>query len=43
MQRYLAELRERDAIHRDPERLVSFQAFCDLIGLSDQLALGRRY
>jgi 2-methylisocitrate lyase-like PEP mutase family enzyme len=43
MQRYLAELRERDAIHRDPERLVSFQAFCDLIGLPEQLALGQRY
>jgi 2-methylisocitrate lyase-like PEP mutase family enzyme len=43
MQRHLAELRDRDAIPRDPERLVSFQEFCDLIGLPEQLDLGQRY
>ena len=43
MQRALAELRDRDAPSRDPERLVSFQEFCDLIGLPEQLALGQRY
>jgi 2-methylisocitrate lyase-like PEP mutase family enzyme len=43
MQRLLAELRDREAIPRDAERLVSFQEFCDLIGLPDQLALGQRY
>ncbi len=43
MQRHLAELRDRDAVSRDPEGLVSFQAFCDLIGLPEQLALGQRY
>ena len=43
MQRALAELREGDARPRDPERRVSFQEFCDLIGLPEQLALGRRY
>jgi 2-methylisocitrate lyase-like PEP mutase family enzyme len=43
MQRALVELRDRDATPRDPERLVSFQEFCDLIGLSEQLALGQRY
>ena len=40
MQRLLAELRDDDATPRDPERLVSFQQFLDLIGLSEQLALG---
>jgi 2-methylisocitrate lyase-like PEP mutase family enzyme len=40
MQRLLAELRVHDATPRDPERLVSFQQFLDLIGLSEQLALG---
>ena len=40
MQRLLAELRDHDATPRDPERLVSFQQFLDLIGLSEQLALG---
>ena len=40
MQRLLAELRDHDATPRDPERLVSFQEFLDLIGLSEQLALG---
>jgi 2-methylisocitrate lyase-like PEP mutase family enzyme len=43
MQRALAELRERDATSRDRERLVSFQEFCDLIGLPEQLTLGERY
>jgi 2,3-dimethylmalate lyase len=43
MQRHLAELRDRDAALRDAERLVSFQEFCDLIGLPEQLALGQRY
>jgi 2-methylisocitrate lyase-like PEP mutase family enzyme len=43
MQRHLAELRERDATSRDPERRVSFQEFCELIGLPEHLALGRRY
>jgi 2-methylisocitrate lyase-like PEP mutase family enzyme len=43
MQRHLAELRDRDAAPRDPERLVSFQEFCELIGLPEQLALGQRY
>jgi 2-methylisocitrate lyase-like PEP mutase family enzyme len=43
MQRALVELRERDATPREPERLVSFQEFCDLIGLPEQLALGERY
>jgi 2-methylisocitrate lyase-like PEP mutase family enzyme len=43
MQRALLELRDRDAATRDPERLVSFQEFCDLIGLPEQLALGQRY
>ena len=43
MQRALAELRDRDATLRDPERLVSFQEFCDLIGLPEQLGLGQRY
>jgi len=43
MQRALAELRDRDATPLDPERLVSFQEFCDLIGLPEQLALGQRY
>ena len=40
MQRLLTELRDYDATPRDPERLVSFQQFLDLIGLSEQLALG---
>ena len=43
MQRALAELRDRDATSRDAERLVSFQEFCELIGLPAQLALGQRY
>jgi len=43
MQRALTELRDRDATPRDPERLVSFQEFCDLIGLPEQLTLGQRY
>ncbi len=43
MQRALAELRDRDALSRDPERVASFQEFCDLIGLPEQLALGQRY
>jgi 2,3-dimethylmalate lyase len=43
MQRTLADLRDRDAAPHDPERLVSFQEFCDLIGLPEQLELGRRY
>ena len=43
MQQALAELRDRDATPRDPERLVSFQEFCELIGLPAQLALGQRY
>jgi 2,3-dimethylmalate lyase len=40
MQRRLDELRDLDVTSRDPERLVSFQEFLDLIGLSEQLALG---
>jgi 2-methylisocitrate lyase-like PEP mutase family enzyme len=43
MQRVLAELRDRDATPQDPERLVSFQEFCQLIGLPEQLAFGQRY
>jgi 2,3-dimethylmalate lyase len=43
MQRALVELRDRDGTPRDPERLVSFQEFCALIGLPEQLALGQRY
>ena len=43
MQRLLAELRDRDATSQDPGRVVSFQEFCDLIGLPDQLGLGQRY
>jgi hypothetical protein len=43
MQHVLAELRDRDAMPRAPERLVSFQEFCDLIGLPGQLTLGQRY
>jgi len=41
MQRTLADLRDRDTTLRDPERLVSFQEFLDLIGLSEQLHLGQ--
>jgi 2-methylisocitrate lyase-like PEP mutase family enzyme len=40
MQRLLVDLRDHDAAPRDPERLVGFQEFLDLIGLSEQLALG---
>ena len=40
MQRRLVELRDLDVTPRDPERLVSFQEFLELIGLSEQLALG---
>ena len=40
MQRRLAELRDGDAMSLDPERVVSFQEFLDLIGLSEQLVLG---
>jgi 2,3-dimethylmalate lyase len=43
MQRALVELRDRDAPLRDPAHLVSFQEFCDLIGLPEQLTLGQRY
>jgi 2,3-dimethylmalate lyase len=43
MQRALAELRDGDAPSQDPERRVSFQEFCDLVGLPEQLALGQRY
>ena len=43
MQRALADLRDRDAAPRGAERLVSFQEFCDLIGLPEQLGLGQRY
>jgi 2,3-dimethylmalate lyase len=43
MQRALAELRAEDVTPRDPERVVSFREFCDLIGLPEQLALGERY
>jgi 2-methylisocitrate lyase-like PEP mutase family enzyme len=43
MQRALVELRDRDATLRDPAHLVSFQEFCDLIGLPEQLTLGQRY
>jgi hypothetical protein len=43
MQRALTEIRDRDATPRGAERLVSFQEFCDLIGLPAQLALGQRY
>ena len=43
MQRALAELRDGGATSRNPERLVSFQEFLELIGLPDQLALGQRY
>ena len=43
MQRALAELRDQEALSRDPERVASFQEFCDLIGLPEQLALGQRY
>jgi 2-methylisocitrate lyase-like PEP mutase family enzyme len=43
MQRALAELRDEDVTPRDPERVVSFREFCDLIGLPEQLALGERY
>jgi 2-methylisocitrate lyase-like PEP mutase family enzyme len=42
MQRLLAELRDGDAMWRDPDRVVSFQEFLDLIGLPEQLALGER-
>jgi 2-methylisocitrate lyase-like PEP mutase family enzyme len=42
MQRLLAELRDGDAMSRDPDRVVSFQEFLDLIGLPEQLALGER-
>jgi 2,3-dimethylmalate lyase len=43
MQRALAELRDGDAPSQDPERRVSFQEFCDLVGLPEQFALGQRY
>ena len=43
MQRALVELRDQDATPRDRDRLVSFQEFCDLIGLPEQLSLGQRY
>jgi 2-methylisocitrate lyase-like PEP mutase family enzyme len=43
MERLLAEIRDRGAAPRDPERLVSFQEFLELIGLPEQLALARRY
>jgi 2,3-dimethylmalate lyase len=43
MQRALAELRDEGVTPRDPERVVSFREFCDLIGLPEQLALGERY
>ena len=41
MQRTLTDLRDRDTTLRDPDRLVSFQEFLDLIGLSEQLRLGQ--
>jgi 2-methylisocitrate lyase-like PEP mutase family enzyme len=43
VERFLRELRERDATTLDAERAVSFQEFCDLIGVSEQLTLGERY
>jgi 2-methylisocitrate lyase-like PEP mutase family enzyme len=43
MQKALAELRDRDAPPPDPERVVSFQEFCELMGLPEQLTLGQRY
>lgn len=43
MQRALVELRDQDATPRGRDRLVSFQEFCDLIGLPEQLSLGQRY
>ncbi len=43
MERLLAEIRERGAPSRDPERLVSFQEFLALIGLPEQLVLAARY
>jgi 2,3-dimethylmalate lyase len=43
MQRVLAELRNGSAMPRDPACAVSFQEFCDLIGLPEQLKLGERY
>ena len=43
MQRALAELRDRDATLRDPAHLVSFQEFCDLLSLPEQLTLEQRY
>ena len=43
MQQALAELRDRDATLADPGRRASFQEFCDLIGLPEQLGLGQRY
>ncbi|HZS34469.1 MAG TPA: isocitrate lyase/PEP mutase family protein [Methylomirabilota bacterium] len=43
MERLLAQIRERGAASRDPERLVSFQEFLTLIGLPEQMALAARY
>jgi 2-methylisocitrate lyase-like PEP mutase family enzyme len=43
MQRALAEVRDGGAALQDAQRVVSFQEFCDLIGLPEQLALSRRY
>jgi 2-methylisocitrate lyase-like PEP mutase family enzyme len=43
MQKALAELRDRGATPRVPAEAVSFQEFCELIGLPEQLTLGRRY
>jgi 2-methylisocitrate lyase-like PEP mutase family enzyme len=43
MQRLLADIRAGEGTPRDPERLVSFQEFLELIGLPEQLALAARY
>jgi len=42
MQQILADVRDRGAAPRDAERVVSFQEFCELIGLPEQLRLGQR-
>ena len=42
MQQILADVRDRGAAPRDAERVVSFQDFCELIGLPEQLRLGQR-
>jgi 2,3-dimethylmalate lyase len=43
IQRFLAELREGDAVHPLADRYLSFSEFNELIGVVEQFALGERY